>query len=112
MNEPLTGTPWLRVLVFDRFVGLVPHIITALHWKVSPMSLAGITTLSVCPVKFLPALSVVTGLAIVNPFTPEPSVPVIWTWKYMVSLLLLSTPNFHVWTPPVFEIDSLCTQFI
>ena len=112
MNEPLVGTPWLRVLVFDRFVGVVPQLITAVHWNVSPMSLAGITTLRVCPVRFLPALRVRTGLVMVNPLTPEPSVPVIWTWTKIVSLLLLSTPNFHVCTPPVLEIESLWTQFI
>jgi hypothetical protein len=112
VNEPLVGTPSLRVLVFDRFVGLVPHIMTALHWNVSPMSLAGKTTVSVCPVRFLLAFSVMTGLLTVNPLTPEPSDPVIWTCTKIVSLLLLSTPNFHVWTPPVLEIESLWLQFI
>ena len=42
MNEPLLGTPPIVfVLVFDRFVGLVPQNIVAVKVNVSPLSVAG-----------------------------------------------------------------------
>lgn len=79
MKEPLVGTPLFSVLVFERSVGLVPHWITAVHVNVSPMSAAGNVKLTVMLTKFLFAVSVMTPLLMVNPFTPVPSVAAICT---------------------------------
>jgi len=107
VKEPLVGTPLFRVLIFERSVGLVPHWITAFHVNVSPRSAAGRVKLSVMLTRFLLALSVMTPLFTVNPFTPVPSVAVICTLTKIVSLFGFWTPNFHVCTPPTFDSDSL-----
>lgn len=112
MKEPLVGTPLFSVLVFERSDGLVPHWITAVQVNVSPKSAPGNVKLSVMLTKFLLALSVMTPLLRVNPFTPVPSVAVICTFTKIVSLFGFWTPNFHVCTPPVFESDSLWVHSI
>ena len=117
VKEPLVGTPWFAVLTNGSWEGsvvaVVPQWIIAVHVNVSPKSLAGNVTLSSWPVRFLPGVSVKTGLVNVKPFTPAPSVALIVTLAYSVVLLSeLSMPNLYVCTPPVLANESRCTNTI
>jgi hypothetical protein len=117
VKEPLVGMPGAEsVLVPVRLVGLVPHMMVADQVKVSPMSLAGNVKLSSW--LFSGGLTELVGattriaLVTVNPLTPDPSAPVIWTCTYRVSLFGLKIPNFHVCTPPVLDMEMRCFQLI
>ena len=101
VNEPLVGIPeYALVLVFVRFVGLVPQNIVAVKVNVSPWSVAGNVKLRTWLLSGgfceLVGLTVRTTVLTVKPLTPEPSDPLMTTCTKSVSLFGLNIPNFHV----------------
>lgn len=116
MKEPLVGTPLVSVnVVFVSAVADVPHWMLTVQLNVEPRSLPGSVMLSAWLTRFLPGPKVRTPLFSVNP-PEEPSVAVMRTFTKIVTVLdplgPLLIPNFHVCVPPVFDSDSLWTQFI
>ncbi len=111
VKEPLDGTPVVSVnVVCVSAVGDVPHWMLTLQLNVDPRSALGKVMLSSWLTRFFPGPRVMTPELRVKP-PDDPSVPVILTLTYIVTVLdppgPLLTPNFHVCTPPVFDRESL-----